>query len=235
MVASSIINKSKLPDVLSDDEFNYYFKQFSEGNLDVLDILVIHNLRLVYWYVDNNINCEELDYNEVISVGIEALIESFYSFDTSRDIKFSTYATICIRNKILKYLRTENKYRDKFISLDIPMFDSDNAATFGEILVDDSINFEEDVIEKDLNIYFKKEIALILDNLNDVDRKIIMLYFGFYDRRIYVQREICEMLGLSQSYVSKRLSRTLKRIREMLEESLEYDISKEMSLVKKAA
>lgn len=235
MITSSIINRTKLPDVLSDFEFDYYFRQFSLGNLDVLDILVEHNLRLVYWYVDENINCEGLDYNEVVSIGVEALIESFYSFDTSRNVKFSSYATICIRNKILKYLRTENSYRDKMISLDNPMTEGDNADTFGEMLIDDSIDMEEDMIEKELNIYLKKEIALILNDLDELDRKIIMLYYGFYDGRIYVQREICEMLGLSQSYVSKRLSRTLKGIREMLKESVLYDNSKERLLTRKVA
>lgn len=231
---NNIINRTELPDILSDDEFDYYFKQFSGGNLDALDILVEHNLRLVYWYIDKNINCETIDYDEVFSVGLEALLESFYTFDMSKNVKFSTYATICIRNKILKYFRSESKH-DKVISLDETISDSHNTDTLGDRLVDDNITLEERIIETDLNDYQKQIIAKTLETLNDIDKKIVMLYFGFLDGKVHVQKEICKILGISQSQISKRLSNILKEFRKNLELDSEYDSDKRKLLARKVA
>jgi len=234
MITRSIINKTKLPDKLTDKEFVYYFEQFKMGDTNSLDKLVMHNLKLVYWYIDENINCETLDYNEVICVGIEALIESFYTYDIDRNVKFSTYATICIRNKLLKYLRNESKHCDKVLSLDEPISDSHNFDTFGDVLMDTNVDLEMDTIESDYDDFLKIEIKKILDNLSDIDRKIIMLYFGFYDGKAYVQKEICSLLGISQSYVSKRLIRSLNSIKLLLKNSFYDEYDKEL-LIRKVA
>ena len=238
---NSTINRTKLPNPLSDEQFNYHYNNFLEGDYKSLEILVLHNLRLIYWYIDKNINCEELEYDEIFSVGIEALIESFYSFNNKNGAKFSTYATICIRNKILKYFRNENKH-NKNLSLDRYITDSNNSDTFGELVAEDNLNqenslitMEEELEEKDTNEYYKRHISAILNNLNSVDQEIIKLSFGFYDR-IYVQREICQKLGLSQSQVSKRLSKTLKYIKENLENDKTISLdTKIITLTKKAS
>ena len=241
MYNRNIINKISLPQVLKDEEFNYYYKQFLEGNYEALEILVLHNLRLVYWYIEKNINCEESEYDEIFSTGIEALIESFYSFKSDNGAKFSTYATICIRNKILKYFRSKNKYK-KNMSLDTLITDSYNSDTFGEFITENDLNIEnnlatmeEELEERDMDEYYKIQIKSILINLNKVDREIIKLAFGFYDR-IYTQTEISKKLGISQSQVSKKMSKALKYIKENIENEklieLETDI---LVLTKKAS
>ena len=100
-------------------------------------------------------------------------------------------------------------------------------------MLSDDINIEDEILDMEMNKYYKEIINKIINSLNDIDREIIKLYFGFYDDRVYVQREICEILGLSQSQVSKRLSRTLKYIKNNIED--EMASSKTFKLINKVA
>ena len=234
MITNDFFNKKSLPEILSEDEFDYYFKEFKSGNSGALNILVSHNIRLVYWYIDGNINCEGIQYNEVFSVGLEALVEAFNSFDLNQKVKFSTFATVCIRNKILKYFRSESKH-NKVTSLDELISDSHNANTLGDRIIDYSINIEDDYIEKENDLYLKEEIIKILNSFSELDKQIIMLYFGFYNNREYVQKEICEILNISQSQVSRRLASLLKKFRMQLNGLENEDNFKEQSFGRSVA
>jgi len=212
---NNIINKKKLPDILSDSEFEYYFKKFIDGNIDALNILVVHNIKLVYWYIDNNIECDSFNYDDIFSVGLEALLEAFYKFDLDKNIKFSTFATVCIRNKICKYFRSESKH-NKVVSFDNFISDGYDADTYADMLIDYNINIEDDFIENDLDMYLKCEVIRILDSFDELEKKIIMFYYGFYDK-CYTQQEISKKLGISQPKVSRLLSESLRKFRMQLD------------------
>lgn len=234
MVYTNIINEKTLPKPLSDMEFDCYYKQFREGNIEARDILIYHNIRLVYWYIKLHIRCEISEFDDVLSLGMEALVESIYNFDSDRGIEFSTYVTACVRNKILKYFRSEEKYK-KVMSLDTPISDSDDADSFLDMLMDDSLDLEQDIVEKDLISFRSRIINAELETLNEVDRMIVKMYFGFCDGKLYSQREIALALGFSQSQISKRLSRTIKGLKNKIELIEQENIDIEMRLVKRAA
>ena len=94
------INRIKLPDLLLEDEFTYHYIQFKNGDFKSLELLIMHNLKLVYWYIDNYVNCNINDYDDIFSIGVEALIETIYNYDIDKNAKFSTYAIRGIRDKI---------------------------------------------------------------------------------------------------------------------------------------
>ena len=227
------INRIKLPDLLLEDEFTYHHIQFKNGDFKSLELLIMHNLKLVYWYIDNYVNCNINDYDDIFSIGVEALIETIYNYDIDKNSKFSAYAIRGIRDKICKYFRKKNIYNKYMVyHLDDYILDNIDSDTFGEMLSYD-INIEDEILDMEMNKYYKEIINKIINSLNDIDREIIKLYFGFYDDRVHVQREICEILGLSQSQVSKRLSRTLKYIKNNIED--EMDSSKTFKLINKVA
>ena len=209
---NKFINNTSFSEI-NEDEFIYYFKRFLDGDYSSLNILVNANMKLVYWYIDNYIVCNSDEYDEIFSVSCEALMESFYKYDFNKGVKFSTFLIPCIRNKILKYFRSEKKYKN-IISLDEEMYD-DSDITFKDVIIDNS-SFEEDIVDRYDFEYKKNIIMLELEKLSEVDRKIISLYFGFIDGKIYGQSEISRIIGLSQGYVSKKISRVLKQIRNRI-------------------
>ena len=216
---------------IDEEKFIYYFKRFLDGDYSSLDILVNANMKLVYWYIDNYVVCSSDEYDEIFSASCEALMESFYKYDFNKGVKFSTFLITCIRNKILKYFRNEKKYKN-IISLDEEMYD-DSDMTFKDMIIDNS-SFEEDIVDRYDFEYKKNIIMLELEKLSDIDRKIISLYFGFIDGKIYGQSEISRMIGLSQGYVSKRISRVLKLIRNRIV-LLESEENKDNKILKKVA
>ena len=227
---NKFINNTSFSEI-DEEKFIYYFKRFLDGDYSSLDILVNANMKLVYWYIDNYIVCNSDEYDEIFSVSCEALMESFYKYDFNKGVKFSTFLITCIRNKILKYFRNEKKYKN-IISLDEEMYD-DSDMTFKDMIIDNS-SFEEDIVDRYDFEYKKNIIMLELEKLSEVDRKIIGLYFGFIDGKIYGQSEISKMIGLSQGYVSKRISRVLKQIRNRIV-LLESEDNKENKILKKVA
>jgi len=217
---------------MNDRDFLYFFNRFKDGDYNSLDILVKGNMKLIYWYIDSYIVCNRDEYDDIFSVSCEAMVECFYKYDLDKGVKFSTFLITCIRNKILKYFRSEKKYKD-IISLDEDMYD-DSDITFKDTIIDDSYSLEEDIIDKDLLDYRKKIVMLEFNNLCDIDREIISLYFGFIDDKVYSQSEISKIIGISQSQVSKRLSRVLKQIRDRFnfienDENIDYKIMKRVA------
>ena len=227
---NKFINNTSFSEI-DEEKFIYYFKKFIDGDYSSLDILVNANMKLVYWYIDNYIICNRDEYDEIFSVSCEALMESFYKYDFNKGVKFSTFLITCIRNKILKYFRNEKKYKN-IISLDEEMYD-DSDIIFKDMIIDNS-SFEEDIVDR-YDVEYKNNIIMLeLEKLSEVDRKIIGLYFGFIDGKIYGQSEISRMIGLSQGYISKRISRVLKQIRNRIV-LLESEDNKENKILKKVA
>lgn len=204
-----------LPPPLSADEENYLMKHFDDCTLDVRSILIEHNLRLVVYiakkFENTNINVEDL-----ISIGTIGLIKSINTFMPNKNIKLATYASRCIENEILMYLRRNNKTKME-VSIDEPLnVDWDG----NELLLSDILGTDEDIIYKDLEHEVdKKLLTRAMTILTDREKMIIELRFGINQKegKEKTQKEVADMLGISQSYISRLEKKIIKRLkREMI-------------------
>lgn len=177
--------------------------------------LIEHNLRLVV-YIAKKFDNTGVGVEDLISIGTIGLIKAINSYDKDKNIKLATYASRCIENEILMYLRRNSKIKAE-VSIDEPLnVDWDG----NELLLSDILGTEEDVISKDLeNEVDKKILKKAISGLNDRERMIINLRFGlnneFENER--TQKEVADILGISQSYISRLEKKIMKRLkREIL-------------------
>jgi len=203
---------SNLPSKLSHEELIKFLEEAKKGNLEARNIVIIHNIKLVL-----NIVCKKyIDYydkKELVSIGFIGLIKAVDNFDVAKSFKFSSFASKCIENEILMYFRKKEK--DNQVS-SLEMIISNESEKDGLLLEDTLYNENENIVYN----YERKETVLyvreILDELNDRDKKIIKLYFGFYNQT-YNQKEIALIFNLNQNYVSRLIKKTLLRLRERIE------------------
>mgnify|MGYP002544517688 CR=1 FL=1 len=177
--------------------------------------LIEHNLRLVV-YIARKFENTNVGIEDLISIGSIGLIKAINTFKPDKNIKLATYASRCIENEILMYLRKNQNIKTE-ISIDEPLnVDWDG----NELLLSDILGTEEDVISKDLeNEVDKKILKKAISGLNDRERMIINLRFGlnneFENER--TQKEVADILGISQSYISRLEKKIMKRLkREIL-------------------
>lgn len=226
MIYDVIFGGMELPRVLTEEEFNYYFKLFKEGNMDARDTLINHNIRLVVMIVQKYFGDTKYELEELLSIGIIGLIKAVDTFDIDKNKKISTYASRCIKNEILMYFRKENGDLVT-LSLDEPIGSYEDAVLIWEIFSeDDSYSLEEEYIDKETKEIRKQIILDILNTLSDKERLVIMMYFGFIDRKVYKQREIADVINISRTRVCRIIESTLKKIKRALllkQEYLEMD------------
>ena len=174
-------------------------KEFSEGNLDAKRKLIEHNLRLVV-YIAKKFDNTGVDTEDLVSIGTIGLIKAVASFDASKNIKLATYASRCIENEILMHLRKIVKIRAE-VSLDEPL----NVDFEGnELLMSDILGTEADLVSK--NIENKVEHNLLwtaINKLNKRERVIMQMRFGLSGIEEKTQKEVADLLGISQSYISR--------------------------------
>lgn len=175
-------------------------------------ILIEHNLRLVV-YIAKKFDNTGVGVEDLISIGTIGLIKSINTFNPQKNIKLATYASRCIENEILMYLRRNNKTRLE-VSIDEPLnVDWDG----NELLLSDILGTDEDVIYKDLENEVERKLLLgAINKLSDRERMIINLRFGLDnpDGQEMTQKEVASLLGISQSYISrleKKIMRQLKK------------------------
>lgn len=189
------VNEGTLPDKLSREETLKLMEEMNLGNKPAFDALVEHNIRLVILIVSKSYGDYE-EKEDLVSVGIVGLIKSLMNFDPSKNVEFSTFASKCINNEILMYLRSENKRVNRsLVSLNEPIFTDENGKSISLL---DTIESETEYF----NSMEKEETYRIihesLNILSERDRMIVMLYFGFIGDRRYTQREIAKICNLSQ-------------------------------------
>lgn len=172
--------------------------------------LIEHNLRLVV-YIAKKFESSGINVEDLISIGTIGLIKAVNTFKIEKNIKLATYASKCIENEILMHLRRICKIKTE-ISLDEPLnIDWDG----NELLLSDILGTEEDVIFKNL----ESEIDLVLlknsmEKLNAREYNIMKLRFGLMDTKSYTQKEVADMLGISQSYISRLEKKILNRLKK---------------------
>ncbi len=178
--------------------------------------LIEHNIRLVIHIINNHFCNTTVDTQELFELGIIGLIKGIDTFDPRKGTSFATYVSKCITNEVLMCLR-KTKSHGIHISLDecINTDDGGNELLLKDVLEDDEILPEDSYINKETYA----EIIQIINMLPERDKKIVMMSFGFGSRR-YSQKEIAEYLGISQSYVSRKLKANVKIIGEKLKKKM---------------
>ena len=183
-----------------------------EGGQENRNKLIVHNLRLVV-YIARKFDSAAVNIEDLISIGTIGLIKAVNTFRPDKNIKLATYASRCIENEILMYLRRNNKTRLE-VSIDEPLnVDWDG----NELLLSDILGTDEDVIYKDLETEVEKRLLNeAIDKLSDRERTIINLRYGLNSPggEELTQKEVADLLGISQSYISRLEKKIMKRLKK---------------------
>lgn len=202
-----------LPPPLTREEeetaFTLLKTDFSKGR----DMLIVHNLRLVV-YIAKKFEATGIGMEDLISIGTIGLIKAVNTFSPDKNIKLATYASRCIENEILMFLRKSNQYKSE-ISIEEPLnIDWDG----NELLLSDVLGTDTDIVNE--NIENEAERRLLLDSIAKLpsrERFIMEKRFGLVDGKELTQKEVADLIGISQSYISRLEKRIIKRLRRDLE------------------
>jgi RNA polymerase sporulation-specific sigma factor len=175
-------------------------------------ILIEHNLRLVV-YIAKKFDNTGIGVEDLISIGTIGLIKAINTFNPTKNIKLATYASRCIENEILMYLRRNNKTRME-VSIDEPLnVDWDG----NELLLSDILGTDEDIIYRDIETEVEKSLLKkAVEKLSDRERTIVELRFGLKNPQgeEMTQKEVADLLGISQSYISRLEKKIMKRLKK---------------------
>ena len=201
-----------LPEPLSKEEEERYVNMFLNGDMTARDKLIEHNLRLVV-YLSKKYENTKVELEDLVSIGTIGLIKGINTYKNDKNIKLATYASRCIDNEILMYLR-KNKKRKADVSLDESLsFDSEG----NELHLEDILGTEKDIVTKDLEENDMRKIMLKeIGKLNERDKQIMVLRYGLNDTKEYTQKEVAELLGISQSYISRIEKKVISKISSMI-------------------
>ena len=187
-----------LPPPLSKEEEAVLINKLPNGDEAARSILIERNLRLVV-YIARKFENTGINIEDLISIGTIGLIKAVNTFNPEKKIKLATYASRCIENEILMYLRRNNKIRSE-VSFDEPLnIDWDG----NELLLSDVLGTEDDIITKDLEANVdRKLLSKALMQLSEREKQIMELRFGLAGEEEKTQKDVADMLGISQSYIS---------------------------------
>ena len=198
---------------LTASEEQYYLQKYIEGDLNAKHILIEHNLRLVAHIVKKyQANVEEAE--DLLSIGTIGLIKAVNTFTPARNIKLATYASRCIGNEILMYLRKSSNRRQE-ASIDEPLnTDGDG----NELLLSDVLGSDENLVGLQLEQAAERAtLRRSVEQLAPRERQIMELRFGLVDGVEHTQKEAADALGISQSYISRLEKRIIRQLKEVLE------------------
>lgn len=199
-----------LPPPLSLDEENYLLAKLEAQDYGVKSILIERNLRLVV-YIARKFENTGIGVEDLVSIGTIGLIKAINTFNPSKNIKLATYASRCIENEILMYLRRNSKVKTE-ISIDEPLnIDWDG----NELLLSDILGTENDIIHRSLEDEVDRELLnTAMKKLSIREKKIMELRFGLSNGIEKTQKEVADMLGISQSYISRLEKRIISRLKK---------------------
>lgn len=201
-----------LPEPLSKEEEQFLSEQLATGDEKAREKLIVHNLRLVV-YIAKKFESSGVNIEDLISIGTIGLIKAVNTFSPEKNIKLATYASRCIENEILMYLRKIASQKME-ISLDEPL----NTDWDGnELMLADVLGSEGDEISREIEEDDEKRMVMeIIKTLPERERIIIDMRFGLGDKEELTQKEVADKLGISQSYISRLEKRIIKRIGDKL-------------------
>ena len=201
-----------LPPPLLKDEEEDLVRKSNSGDLVARNKLIEHNLRLVV-FLAKKYDDTMYDLEDLVSIGTIGLIKAIKTYKLDKNIKLATYASRCIDNEILMFLR-KNKKRNSEVSFE----DSINYDSEGnELYIEDVFGTEEDIVEKsienkDNRILLEKEVY----KLSERDRKIIELRYGLFGKKELTQKELADKLCISQSYISRIEKKVIKKLKTLM-------------------
>lgn len=184
-----------------------------ESSLEARNILIEHNLRLVV-YIAKKFESKKVLIEDLISIGSMGLIKAVQTFKRDKNIKLATYASRCIENEILMFLRKISKIKNE-VSLDETLnTDMDG----NELLLADILGTEEEEhYDSMLNYEKEKFLYEFVEQLNSREKKIIVLRFGLYNTEAMTQKEVATYMGISQSYISRLEKKIIDKLKQQLE------------------
>jgi len=199
-----------LPPPLNSDEEVILLERLEMGDPSIRDILIERNLRLVV-YIARKFENTGIGIEDLVSIGTIGLIKAVNTFDPQKKIKLATYASRCIENEILMYLRRNNKTRSE-VSFDEPLnIDWDG----NELLLSDVLGTENDIISKPIEEQVDRQLLhLAMGRLTSREKVIMELRFGLDNGVEKTQKEVADRLGISQSYISRLEKRIIRRLRK---------------------
>ena len=208
-VLDYICGSEALPLPFSAEEESAMIGKLSAGDEAVKSSLVEHNLRLVV-YIARKFDNTGADSDDLVSVGTIGLIKAVNSFKPDKNIKLATYASRCIENEILMYLRRLVRVRNE-VSFDEPL----NTDWDGnELLLSDILGTDSDAVYKDIETGVEKELLRgALEKLPERDRLIMDLRFGLGGKEEMTQKDVADLLGISQSYISRLEKKIIARLK----------------------
>lgn len=212
------INKTEhLPEPLNEVEERRLLDDYHNGSISARNSLIEHNLRLVV-YIAKKFESQKASIDDLISIGSMGLIKGVQTFQTDKNIKLATYASRCIENEILMFLRKVSKMKVE-ISLDETLnIDNDgNELLLADILGSD----EESLYQEAINCEKVKAMYNAIEKLNHREKEIISLRFGLFNIEPLTQKEVADFLNISQSYISRLEKRIISKLRQAMDEVLE--------------
>ena len=199
-----------LPPPLSKEKELFYLEKHEDGDKDAREELIVHNLRLVV-YIAKKFENTGIPIEDLISIGTLGLIKAVNTFRISKNIKLATYASRCIENEILMYLRKSNPAK-----AEVSFYEPLNVDWDGnELLLSDVLGSEVDEIYRDLeNDDERTRLYKAVNSLNKREKMIMTMRFGIGGGREFTQKEVADALGISQSYISRLEKRIIDKIKK---------------------
>lgn len=205
-----------LPAPLTKEKEQEVLKQIENGNFEGRELLVVHNLRLVV-YIARKFENTGIGIEDLVSIGTIGLIKAVNTFCPTKKIKLATYASRCIENEILMYLRkTANRKNE--MSIDEPLnVDWDG----NELLLSDILGSDSDIVNRNIEMQDERNQLLeVVKKLEDRERQIMTMRFGLFGSKEYTQKQVADMLGISQSYISRLEKRIIEKLKTELEKAM---------------
>ena len=201
-----------LPPPLEREDEERAIAALSDGEPEARQLLIEHNLRLVV-YIARRFENTGMNLEDLISIGTIGLIKAIGTFDPEKNIKLATYASRCIENEILMFLRKKSSHRTE-ISIDEPL----NTDWEGnELLLSDVLGTDGDEVMKPIEDDVERQLLMeAVGRLDERERTIILMRFGLDGYEELTQKEVADLLGISQSYISRLEKRIILRLRREL-------------------
>ena len=204
-----------LPPPLTKQQEEEILGEIENENFDRREMLVIHNLRLVV-YIARKFENTGVGIEDLVSIGTIGLIKAVNTFRPSKKIKLATYASRCIENEILMYLR-KTASRKNEMSIDEPL----NVDWDGhELLLSDVLGSDSDSVNRNIEYQDeKRRILSLVKQLSDRERQIMTMRFGLFGSKEYTQKQVADMMGISQSYISRLEKRIVQKLKREIEKA----------------
>ena len=200
------------PEPLSSEEEKIYLEKMASGDEEARNLLIERNLRLVAHVAKKYANTK-VEQDDLISIGTIGLIKGIRSFKVEKGARLSTYVSRCIDNEILMYLRKIKRKKTEVSFEDSLSYDSDG----NELHLEDVLGTEKDIVTKGLDDELDKNIMLEeINKLNPRDKEIIELRYGINHKKEMTQKDVANLLGISQSYISRIEKKVIKKLKSII-------------------